>query len=369
MLPVVAGQGDQLGVAPPATRWPGRCRPTSSSSMRATCSGLPWCSTTLHLREAPAQQGHRAGQHVARLRVGGGDRQRAGCPAWRTRRRCAQVVDLAQDASRSTVSTCSPGSVTRRRRLPWRAKMSTPSSSSSSRMALLTPGCEVCSALAVSVRLRLRRTASCTKRNWCRFIDQRPSAASRGRWPWRRSPQGSSPTGGCSVQCTAGCAARRPSSSSGRSRRTWPPAPRNSGSTVTHGAAGGDQFGAGCRQVRRHELQKGQPHRQAGERRAHAAPPRPRRARPSAGRARRGRTGSGRRIGQRRFIGSAPARRRRPATAAGRAGWARPTTSQGVQVAAARRCGPATLFSSTKLMPSMMPPKTFRLTPPARACR
>lgn len=49
-------------------------------------------------------------------------------------------------------------------------KMSTPSSSSSSMMALDTPGWEVCRALAASVRLRLRRAASCTKRNWCRFI-------------------------------------------------------------------------------------------------------------------------------------------------------------------------------------------------------
>src|SRR6188472_1732152 len=67
-------------------------------------------------------------------------------------------------------STSTPGSVTRRSRLPWRAKMSTPSSSSSSRIALEMPGCEVNSALAVSVRFRLRRTASWTNRNWCRFI-------------------------------------------------------------------------------------------------------------------------------------------------------------------------------------------------------
>jgi len=51
-----------------------------------------------------------------------------------------------------------------------RAKISTPSSSSNSIMALETPGCEVCNALAASVKLRLRRTASCTKRNWWRFI-------------------------------------------------------------------------------------------------------------------------------------------------------------------------------------------------------
>ena len=45
-----------------------------------------------------------------------------------------------------------------------------PSSSSNSMMAFDTPGCDVCSALAVSVRLRLRLTASCTNLNWCRFM-------------------------------------------------------------------------------------------------------------------------------------------------------------------------------------------------------
>ena len=62
-------------------------------------------------------------------------------------------------------TTCSPGSVTLFKRLPWRAKISMPNSSSSSMMALETPGCEVCKALAVSVRLRLRRTASWTNLN------------------------------------------------------------------------------------------------------------------------------------------------------------------------------------------------------------
>jgi len=57
-------------------------------------------------------------------------------------------------------STCWPGSVMRFRRLPWRVKMSMPSSSSSSMIAFDTPGCEVCSALAASVRFRLRRAAS-----------------------------------------------------------------------------------------------------------------------------------------------------------------------------------------------------------------
>lgn len=43
-------------------------------------------------------------------------------------------------------------------------------------------------------------------------------------------------------------------------------------------------------------------------------------------------------------------------------------TIQGVQPRSMPMC-PATLFSSTKPMPSMMPPKTLMLMPPARACR
>jgi hypothetical protein len=62
--------------------------------------------------------------------------------------------------SSTDLSTSCPGSVMRRSRLPWRAKISTPSSSSSSMIALLMPGCDVYSAFAVSVRFRLRRAAS-----------------------------------------------------------------------------------------------------------------------------------------------------------------------------------------------------------------
>ena len=68
-----------------------------------------------------------------------------------------------------------PGSVNERTRLPCRVKISTPSSSSSSMMALETPGWDVNRALAASVRLKFWRTASRTKRNWCRFI-YNPSA-------------------------------------------------------------------------------------------------------------------------------------------------------------------------------------------------
>jgi hypothetical protein len=45
------------------------------------------------------------------------------------------------------------------------------SSSSSSRICRLTPGCEVWSALATSVRLKPRRTASRTERSCWKFMD------------------------------------------------------------------------------------------------------------------------------------------------------------------------------------------------------
>src|SRR5215217_5318765 len=59
--------------------------------------------------------------------------------------------------------------------------MSTPNSASSSRIAFETPGCDVNSALAVSVRLRSRRTASWTNRNWWRFMLSREVRRQRRR--------------------------------------------------------------------------------------------------------------------------------------------------------------------------------------------
>ena len=62
-------------------------------------------------------------------------------------------------------STARPGSVSDVRRRPCRTKIGKPSSLSNSRMAFDTPGCDVCSASAASVRLKLRRTVSRTKRS------------------------------------------------------------------------------------------------------------------------------------------------------------------------------------------------------------
>ena len=67
-------------------------------------------------------------------------------------------------------------------RLPARAKMATPSSSSSSMMALEMPGCDVCSTRAAAVMLNFWRTASRRKRNCWRFIakvEVGPSASTR----------------------------------------------------------------------------------------------------------------------------------------------------------------------------------------------
>src|SRR5690349_15147024 len=72
---------------------------------------------------------------------------------------------------RSTMSTSSlPGSVRPSSRLPRRTNSSTPSSSSRSLMCLDTPDCEVKSALATSVRLKLRRTVSRMMRSCWKFI-------------------------------------------------------------------------------------------------------------------------------------------------------------------------------------------------------
>ena len=105
------------------------------------------------------------------------------------------------------LSTSLPGSVTRRRRLPWRTNRSMPSSSSSSRMALEMPGWDVNSAFAVSVRFRLRRTASCTKRNWCRFMCRSRLADRAGVEvrPARSSAASASAAMTCGVSPSAPC--------------------------------------------------------------------------------------------------------------------------------------------------------------------
>ena len=77
----------------------------------------------------------------------------------------------ASSSNRSTIgSTALPGGVRPVRRLPARTKISMPSSSSSSRICRLTPGCEVLRCSATSVRLKPRRAASRTERNCWKFI-------------------------------------------------------------------------------------------------------------------------------------------------------------------------------------------------------
>jgi hypothetical protein len=59
-------------------------------------------------------------------------------------------------------STCRPGSVIATSRLPWRTKISTPSSSSSRRICLETPGWDVNKASAASDTLSPCRATSNT---------------------------------------------------------------------------------------------------------------------------------------------------------------------------------------------------------------
>ena len=70
-------------------------------------------------------------------------------------------------------STCAPGSVMPVRRLPARTNSAIPSSSSSSRIWRLTPGCEVCSVCATSVKLKPQRTVSRTERSCWKFMQRR----------------------------------------------------------------------------------------------------------------------------------------------------------------------------------------------------
>ena len=206
-------------------------------------------------------------------------------------------------------STSRPGSVTRLRRLPWRAKMSMPSSSSSSRIALLMPGCEVNSALAVSVRFRLRRTASCTKRNWCRFIFG-PAPRARCR-PSRAAASGARRRPAAASSARRAWRARRVSSNGGRSLRRWPPVPRNSGRISTRVQPAAASFAPAVGQVGLHHLQIGQLHRQGRAQRRTCC------ASNSKLDAHRGsREPCANRISPGRFIGAVPARRTRPATSA-----------------------------------------------------
>jgi hypothetical protein len=76
----------------------------------------------------------------------------------------------ASCSRRSTIgSTISPGGVSPVSLFPARTKISTPSSSSSSRIWRLIPGCDVCRTSATAVRLKPVRAASRTARSCWKF--------------------------------------------------------------------------------------------------------------------------------------------------------------------------------------------------------
>jgi hypothetical protein len=79
---------------------------------------------------------------IARLRVRGGDDQAARLAAGVLLADAPDVLGVAQHAL-GDLEHRPPGSVTAVRRLPPRSKTITPSSSSSSRICLEIPGCEV----------------------------------------------------------------------------------------------------------------------------------------------------------------------------------------------------------------------------------
>ena len=239
-------------------------------------------------------------------------------------------------------------------------------------MALEMPGCEVNSALAVSVRLRSRRTASWTNRNWWRFIGERRiihrsprrRAAARGhRVDHRRRARRSPACRRDRDRRDGRRAGARPAAAGPGAR--WPPVPRKSGTTSTRVAAGGDERVDRVARGRRHQLEEGEARPARAGRAA-----RTRAATASNGAAQRGsrapcanRT-SARRHASRSSVAHQPAERGQRQQQVERA---RRRGDDPRRPVASRPRWPTTLFSSTKLMPSMMPPKTFRLTPPERA--
>lgn len=87
------------------------------------------------------------------------------------KRSARRFIFPASSSIRSTMPINSlPGSVSPSRRFPLRTYSSTPSSSSRSRICLLTPDWDISNAPATSVRLKLQRTVSRTMRSCWKFI-------------------------------------------------------------------------------------------------------------------------------------------------------------------------------------------------------
>ena len=222
-------------------------------------------------------------------------------------------------------------------------------------MALDTPGCEVCSALAASVRLRLRRTASWTKRNWCRFISifrlmigihyaclqlrRSRGLQSSGQRDLRHQVQsaaGLRPPAAAARTGTPGCAARSCATSSGRSSRACLPTPRNMRHDRDWRGAGVHQLAlARCGQVGRAQLQVGAAHQRIGRRGC--------RMRRGHGLHRQAPQRVARTVGEQDDAAhgpcvtfAAPASRRRPAKSASRSGPARPPSARAASSAGCR---------------------------------
>ncbi len=96
MLPFVAGQGDQLGVVGQAFGGDANFGGFVHDHARHLV-GCALVQADVHTGVGAAQLGHRDGQHIARLGVGGGNRQGSRVLAAVLLADALQVVDLAQD--------------------------------------------------------------------------------------------------------------------------------------------------------------------------------------------------------------------------------------------------------------------------------
>jgi hypothetical protein len=122
----------------------------------------------LHVGIFLAEVADHARQHVARLRVRRADGQRTAIGLLEVLRQALERLRLAQHAQRARRHFFAAG-VRRLSARPSRTNSVRPSSSSSRRICLLTPGWEVCSAWAAVVTLRPFCTTAARYRSCCSF--------------------------------------------------------------------------------------------------------------------------------------------------------------------------------------------------------
>ena len=298
-----------------------------------------------------------ARQEVARLAVGGGDRERAGVLLRELLADALEVADLAHD-DLDGLEHLRAGLGDAAQALAVAGEDVDAEFVLQLEDGLEMPGCEVNSTLAVSVRFRFGGPppgrSGTGAGSWARFIrcaGPCAAAAIAAITASSRRPCGAAAT----ARRDAAAAGARPAAADpcahGRRRRGTAARRRRACSRRRERIARLDD--AGC-----HEIEEGERHRAPRRAARGSARRRPRTAAPSSGRARHGRNRSRPRL----IDTSRPARP--PATPAGTALGAA-AVIQGVQ-SRSRPRWPAMLLSSTKEMPSMMPPNTLRLTPPAR---